>query len=545
MADYAGAAGPAIAFLAGAGAGAYLISCLRKTKAGRLPGEDTFPAIFELTPFAMSLADIKDGRQREVNRAWLDLTGFERREEVIGKTSLELGLIPDAGPRERILDAFRRQGSVRNAELAMRNRKGEQRTVQVNLDKLEVGGRGMILTLMQDITSYRKAEEELQTLTRQRQLALNAASLGWWHYDPVTKIASWDDRYKEIFGVTGHSRPNEEILARLDPEDLPGVWAKVEAALDPADPKPYAAEYRVNLPGGQVKWVAAHGLALFEGEGRDRRAFSFVGTVEDITERKLARQSLERTAADLRAKNKELEDLMYVASHDLRAPLVNIQGFADNLARYFREIHAALGGVIPGEPGGGRLNGFLNSKIPEALNFVAGSGARMDRLIGAMLKVSRLGRLELRTESVDMDRLMSDLCDTMAFQIREAEAEIRAGKLPQCQGDREQLSQVFSNLLENALKYRAPGRKPVIEIKGTAGNGVAEYSVKDNGIGITEKEAEERIWTLFYRADPKGSVKGEGIGLTAAKRIVERHGGKISAAAVQGGGAEFTVRLRC
>lgn len=507
--------------------------------------EEKFSAIFQITPFAMSLAASEDGRQIDVNQAWLDLTGFGSREEVIGKTSLELGLIPEPEPRERILNEFRRRGSVRKAELAIRSRNGDPRTVLVNLDKLEAGGRGMILTLMQDITEQRKAEAELQTLSRQLQLALDAADLGWWHYDPVTKVASWDERYKEIFGVTGYSRPNDEILARLHPDDLPGVWAKVEAALDPADPRPYDAEYRIRLPDGVTKNIEAHGIAQFEGEGGDRRAVSFVGTVADITGRKLAEQELKQAVSGLRAKNKELEDLMYVASHDLRAPLVNIQGFADNLARYFRELHAALGGAVPGEKAGTRLNGLLNLKVPEALNFVAISGAKMDRLITSMLKVSRLGRVELNIERLDMDRLISDLLAGMAFQVREADAEIRTEPLPACSGDHAQIAQVFSNLLENSLKYLVPGRKPVIEISGRTEGGLAEYSITDNGIGLTEEEAEEKIWTLFYRANPRGSVKGEGIGLTAAKRIVERHGGEISAAGVPGGGAKFTVKLRC
>lgn len=381
---------------------------------GAPPGEEKFSAIFQLTPFAMSLAALEDGRQIDVNQAWLDLAGFKSREEVIGKTSLELGLIPEPEPRERILNEFRRRGSVRGAELAIRSRNGDQRVVLVNLDKLEAGGRGMILTLMQDITEQRKAEEELK-----------------------------------------------------------------------------------------------------------------------------------QAASGLRGKNKELEDLMYAASHDLRAPLVNIQGFADNLARYFRELHAALGGAMPGEEPGARLNVLLNLKIPEALNFVAVSGAKMDGLISSLLKVSRLGRVELNPERLDMDRLISELLAGLAFQVREADAEIRAEPLPACLGDPAQIAQVFSNLLENALKYRAPGRKPVIEISGGTEGGMAEYRVTDNGIGLTEEEAAEKIWTLFYRADPRGSVKGEGIGLTAARRIVERHGGEISAAGTPGRGAKFTVRLRC
>jgi PAS domain S-box-containing protein len=136
-----------------------------------------------------------------------------------------------------------------------------------------------VVLVFRDITERRAAEAERNLIAGQRQLALDAARLGWWHYDPVTKIASYDKRYTEIFGVTGSRRPNEEILARLHPDDLPGVWAKVEPALNPADPKPYATEFRINHPDGSVRWVEAHGLATFEGEGEKQRAVGFVGTI--------------------------------------------------------------------------------------------------------------------------------------------------------------------------------------------------------------------------------------------------------------------------
>ncbi len=148
--------------------------------------------------------------------------------------------------------------------------------------------------------ALRGAAAERDLLAQQRQLALDAAHMGWWHYDPATRISTWDDRYKEIFGVSGHESPNEEILARLHPDDLPRVWAAVEAALNPADPRPYAAEYRVNIPGDGTRWVEARGVAAFEGEGTERHAVSFVGTVLDITDRKSAEERLRESEARYR-----------------------------------------------------------------------------------------------------------------------------------------------------------------------------------------------------------------------------------------------------
>ena len=168
-------------------------------------------------------------------------------------------------------------------------------------------GNDLLGVVCRDDTQRNRAEAEKELHTQQRQLGLDAALMGWWHYDPETRLASWDERYKEIFGVTGYSQPNDEILSRLHPDDLPDVWAKVEAALDPADPKPYSAEYRINLPDGSMKWIEAHGLAEFEGTGEDRRAASFVGTVTDISVRK-------RIAEDLAASERKYRELLETAN---------------------------------------------------------------------------------------------------------------------------------------------------------------------------------------------------------------------------------------
>lgn len=121
---------------------------------------------------------------------------------------------------------------------------------------------------------------------RQLQLALSAARMGWWHYDPVSNISEYDVRFQEIFSLAGTDRPHHEILARMHPDDLPRVWAAVEAALNPAAPESSFTEYRIVLDDGSIRWVEAHGLVSFDGDGAARQAISFVGTVADVTDRK-------------------------------------------------------------------------------------------------------------------------------------------------------------------------------------------------------------------------------------------------------------------
>ena len=155
--------------------------------------------------------------------------------------------------------------------------------------------------LIRSVEEVTKTRDRLQVASAQRQLALDAAKLGWWFYDPVSKISRYDQRYREIFEVTGDEKPNDEILAsRIHPDDLPGLWAKVEASLDPINPKPYAAEYRIKVPGGKIKWIEAHGIVSFEGSGASRSAVSFVGTVEDVTEKRNAAETLKESEGKLK-----------------------------------------------------------------------------------------------------------------------------------------------------------------------------------------------------------------------------------------------------
>ena len=167
-----------------------------------------------------------------------------------------------------------------------------------------------------DITDRKRAEAEQQRLAEQRQLALDAARMGWWRYDPVTKVATYDRRYTEIFGVEGNRRPNDEILKRIHPDDLPVVWAKVEAALNPVDPQPYSAEYRVIHEDWSIRWVQAYGIATFEGADEDRQATSLVGTVADITDERNAQEKLRSSEAEFRQLADAMPQIVWSAQAD-------------------------------------------------------------------------------------------------------------------------------------------------------------------------------------------------------------------------------------
>ncbi|MDQ4421853.1 CHASE3 domain-containing protein [Sphingobium sp. DEHP117] len=251
----------------------------------------------------------------------------------------------------------------------------------------------------------------------------------------------------------------------------------------------------------------------------------------------------ERTA-DLRRANEEIQRFAYIVSHDLRSPLVNVMGFTAELARADREISEFVDEVDSAQPGlvPDAVRAAAKEDMPEAIGFIRSSTQKMDRLINAILVLSRQGRRALAPEMLDMDGLLSTVVDTLSTLRDESNATIKIRTpLPALKHDRLAVDQIFSNLLENALKYRRPNVPGRIEVRGHAKGGRAIFEVEDNGRGIEEKDR-ERIFELFRRSGVQDK-RGEGIGLANVRALAYRLGGTIEVRSVFGEGSTFVVNL--
>lgn len=266
----------------------------------------------------------------------------------------------------------------------------------------------------------------------------------------------------------------------------------------------------------------------------------FAGTGRDITKRKEAEKALAELNAQLEAKNKEMEQVLYVSSHDLGAPLVTIEGFNGLLANALEKIFSLLEDTeITPEIRQQRL-AAAKDDCSESFTFISNSVLRMNSLLDGLLRVSRVGRIEIHIEELDMNKLMSALVSEFAFKSKERGVKIAISALPSCFGDAGQINQLFANLIGNALKYSAPERPGVIKISGRTDGHCTVYCIEDNGIGIAP-EFKEKIFEMFHQLNPEAD--GEGLGLSIVRKVVERHHGQISMESELGKGCTFYVSL--
>ncbi len=393
--------------------------------------------------------------------------------------------------------------------------------------------------VQQELAERVWAEESLRQERDRVQMYLDIVGVIIIAIDANQQISLINKKGCEILGYTEEEIIGknwfDHFLPKKIKEEVKAVFAKLIAGEIESD------EYFENpvlTKTGQERMIAWHNAIIKDKTGKIIGALS---SGEDITKRKQAEEERERLNRELMEKNKELEQVVYVTSHDLRSPLVNIQGFSKELEQAFKYVHSVLHSENIPAVTKDKLAFTIEEDVPEALQFIFAGTAKMDSLLSGLLRLSRLGRAALIAQQLDMNNMIADVVRAFEFQIKETGATLEVDNLPPCFGDKTQINQVFSNLVDNALKYLDPNRPGIIRISGRKEEENVVYCVEDNGIGIAAKH-QGKIYQIFHRLDPVAS-SGEGLGLTIIQRILVRHNGKIWVESEPDKGSKFFITL--
>lgn len=335
------------------------------------------------------------------------------------------------------------------------------------------------------------------------KLAVQGTTAGIWDWTDVSKEEEWwSPQFYNLLGYQNNEIPSTVSSFRnlMHPDDIDRTFMLVDRHFTKR--APFLIEYRLKHASGKYRWFQGSGQAIWDDDGNPVR---MVGTIIDIHARKLAEQAEHERSVELQQKVKELEQLTYVASHDLQEPVRTIRSFVDLLIDYHGDE--------------------LSEEPQQYLKFIHEASERSQKLIIDLLDYSRIGTNKEVT-TVDMNRICEEVLADLTARISDTGATITHDVLPMVEGRETELRLLLQNLVSNAMKFIRKDTKPNIHIGLEESDTEYIVSVTDNGIGIEEKFL-ERIFVIFRRLHSKSEYEGTGIGLAHCKKIVETHGGRI------------------
>ncbi len=480
-------------------------SAIERAEAARRAAEEVTRKLsraVEQSPATVVITD-RLGKIEYVNPKFTRLTGYTF-EEALGQNPriLKSGRTPPETYKQ--LWAAITAGGTWRGEFVNKKKSGEFYWEDASISPI-VDADGQIthfLAVKEDITDRKRAEEALRASETLNRAILEAAVDGIVMIDDQGIIRSCNAAAERLFGYPAAELLGQDAIVLMPPEHRGAHKAGMARYLLTGEGKVVGATTEMS---GVRQDGTVFPLAVTIGELRLDAQRAFVGVLHDLTERKRAETVREGLIAQLEEKNAELERLTYTVSHDLKSPLVTIQGF---LA--FLEKSAERGDLDQVRAHAARITGAAN---------------HMKDLVENLLDLSRAGRAAARQERVPMGALAQEAVQINAGAIaaRRVQVEI-APDLPEVRGDRQRLLQVWGNLVGNAVKFTGNQAEPRIQLGLRHDGAEVVYFVRDNGMGIDPRFAND-VFDVFRKLDAR--AEGSGIGLAIVKRIVELHGGRI------------------
>lgn len=380
-----------------------------------------------------------------------------------------------------------------------------------------------------DINERIEAIEKIRLSNERFERVTAATNDAIWDIDLVTNILYLGDGFRTLYGKDFHKELYgiDSWLNHIHIEDRPQIERILIESLENKNLSLIEGDYRYIRSSGNIAYINARASIIRDENGK---AIRLVGAFSDKTRYKEYEASLKKLNADLEKINRELivsnvelERFAYVASHDLQEPLRMITSFLSQIEKKYGEL--------------------LDEKGKQYIHFAVDGAQRMRQIILDLLEFSRAGRKQNNFEEVDLNEMLQSIISLYRQQQIETNAKIDFGKLPTIITAKSLLSQVFQNLIGNALKYYKKEEAPLIIISSEENETHWQFSIKDNGIGIA-KEYFEKIFVIFQRLHHKGEYSGTGIGLAIVKKIVENLGGEIWLQSEENKGSAFFFTIK-
>lgn len=366
-----------------------------------------------------------------------------------------------------------------------------------------------------DISETKKYENALKASNDRFEKSTSATNDAIWDWD-IEKNSMY--RGEGFYKSFGYKFPSfiyntnilELIKSRVRPDQAEEVINSLIDAINNPEQENWKQEYWYKKANGEYAFIINNGVIIRDKKGK---AIRIVGALQDITHRKeqedslrILNKRLEKQTKALLSSNQELEQFAYIASHDMQEPLRMVTSFLTHLEKKYSDV--------------------LDDKGKQYIYFAVDGANRMRNIILDILEYSRIGKVKEQNEPIDLNKLVSDVCKMNSQKIIETNAEITFKNLPTITSFKTPLTQIFHNLIGNALKYQKTNENAKIKIEAIDEDKNWHFKIKDNGIGI-DKEFHNKIFVIFQRLHTKQEFSGSGMGLAIVKKIIENLNGTI------------------